>query len=39
MNDGPWDDDGFGFPDAGALVDGYVVPEDPMNLLNCDSCQ
>jgi hypothetical protein len=20
-------------------VDGYLVPVDPMDLLNCDSCQ
>jgi hypothetical protein len=22
-----------------ATIDGYAVPLDPMNLLQCDSCQ
>ena len=25
--------------DAVDRVDGYEVPVDPMDLLNCDSCQ
>jgi hypothetical protein len=26
-------------PDLTDQVDGYAIPLDPMDLLNCDSCQ
>jgi hypothetical protein len=26
-------------PDLIDQVDGYAIPLDPMDLLNCDSCQ
>jgi hypothetical protein len=29
----------MGFENDGDQVDGYFVPMDPMDLLQCDSCQ
>ena len=29
----------MGFENENETVDGYFVPMDPMDLLQCDSCQ